>query len=92
MSVTLHSVSTQSLLATRHNHEPFIPLEEVAKTYLGLTAGTAKRKARLNDLPFPVFRLGNSQKSPWLVDFNHLAAYVERIATESQREWRRMQC
>lgn len=91
MSVTIKSISTKSLLAAKHGNEPLIPLEVVAKTYLGLTTSTAKRKARLNDLPFPVLRLGDSQKSPWLVDFDHLAAYVERLATESQIDWRRMQ-
>lgn len=92
MNVTLNSISTQSLLAEKHNYEPLIPLEVVAKTYLGLTASTAKRKARINDLPFPVTRFGDSQKAPWLVDFNHLSAYLERVATESQCDWLRMQC
>ncbi|MCF7504092.1 pyocin activator PrtN family protein [Vibrio sp. L3-7] len=91
MSVTLNSISTRSLLAAKHSNEPLIPLEVVATTYLGLTASTAKRKARINDLPFPVIRFGYSQKAPWLVDFNHLVAYVERAATESQCDWLRMQ-
>ncbi|MFA0654146.1 MULTISPECIES: pyocin activator PrtN family protein [unclassified Vibrio] len=87
----MNSISTQALLAAKYNNEPLIPLEVVATTYLGLTASVAKRKAYLNDLPFPVIRLGDSQKAPWLVDFNHLAVYVERLATESRCDWLRMQ-
>ncbi|OOF13120.1 MULTISPECIES: pyocin activator PrtN family protein [unclassified Salinivibrio] len=85
------SLSTKSLLAAKHNHEPFIPLEDVARFYLGLTPSTAKRQARNNELPFPVTRFGESQKLPWLVSFDDLAAFVERLAAKSKRDWHRMQ-
>lgn len=85
------SLSTKSLLAAKHHHQPLIPLEDVARCYLGLTPSSAKRKARNNELPFPVTRLGESQKLPWYVSFDHLAAFVDRRAMESQSDWYRMQ-
>lgn len=92
MNVPFSPPTTASLLAAKFNNEPLIALVDVAGEYLGLTPSTAKRKARINDLPFPVLRLSDSQKAPWLVKFEHLVEYVERTASESHNDWLRMQC
>ena len=55
-----------------------VPLEEIAKPMLGLDSEHAKRKAAHNELPFPVFRVG--QKGPWLVRATDLAAWVDKSA------------
>ncbi len=83
--------STAKLLADKFPKQPFIALVDVADEYLGLTPSTAKRKARINDLPFPVLRLSDSQKAPWLVKFEHFVEYVERRASESHNDWLTMQ-
>ena len=92
MVVPFSSLSTATLLASKFNNEPLIALVDVASEYLGLTPTTAKRKARNNDLPFPVLRLSDSQKAPWFVKFEHFAEYIERVSSESHKDWLRMQC
>ncbi|EGQ7992628.1 pyocin activator PrtN family protein [Vibrio vulnificus] len=85
-------MTTHKLLAEQFNNKPLIPLEELAELYLGLTPSTAKRKARDNLLPFPVMRLGDSQKSPWVVSFEHFARYVDQQAAQAHESWKRLQC
>ena len=92
MTVSYSQFSTAALLATKFNHVPFIPLLDIARDYLGLSPATAKRKARDNDLPFPVMRLSDSQKAPWLVKFEHFVEFVERMSSDAKKDWLRMQC
>ncbi|HAS8249900.1 TPA: hypothetical protein I7673_18530 [Vibrio vulnificus] len=81
--------TTRSLLAQQFNHQPFIPVVDVAGALFGMAATTIKRKAAQQELPFPVVRLGNSQKSPWFVSFDDLAKFIERQRRENEREWRK---
>ena len=74
MNVPFSTPTTATLLAAKFQNQPLISLVDVAGEYLGLTPSTAKRKARVNDLPFPVLRLSDSQKAPWLVKFEHFAS------------------
>ena len=92
MTVSFSTPTTASLLAAQFNHAPLIELEVVAKEYLGLTPSTAKRKARTNELPFPVLRLIDSQKAPWFIKFEYFVEYVERVSSDSHKDWLRMQC
>lgn len=92
MTVSFSIPTTSSLLAAKFNHAPLIPLVDVASEYLGLTPSTAKRKARCNDLPFPVFRLSDSQKAPWLITFDHFVEYIECVSSISHKDWLSMQC
>ncbi|EIA1496860.1 MULTISPECIES: pyocin activator PrtN family protein [Vibrio] len=92
MNVPFSNPTTATLLAAKFQNQPLISLVDVAGEYLGLTPSTAKRKARVNDLPFPVLRLSDSQKAPWLVKFEHFVEYVERTAANSHSDWLRMQC
>ena len=59
-----------------------IPLAQVAPKYFGLAPAKAKQKAALNLLPVPAYRAG-SQKSPWLVNAQALAAYLDALKTAS---------
>ncbi|MEK2103769.1 pyocin activator PrtN family protein [Vibrio parahaemolyticus] len=92
MNVPFSTPTTATLLAAKFNNEPLIALADVADEYLGLELSTVKRKARTNELPFPVLRLYDSQKAPWWVKFEHLVEYVERTAANSHSDWLRMQC
>ncbi|GIU23089.1 pyocin activator PrtN family protein [Shewanella schlegeliana] len=83
--------TTRSLLAAQFNNQAIIRVEEIAKTLLGMEPNTAKRKAANFALPFPTFRLSDSQKSPWLVTFDELVKYVERKSCERAKLWQRMQ-
>ncbi len=81
--------TTRSLLAEKFNHQPFIPVIDVAGSLLGMAATTIKRKAAQQELPFPVVRFSDSQKSPWFVSFDDLVKFVERKRLENERVWRK---
>lgn len=63
-----------------------IPLEKVAGLF-GMTAELAAKRALRQELPVPVFRLG-TQKSPWLVDAEKLAHYLDDIKGQAERDWK----
>lgn len=65
-----------------------IPLEQCASLF-GLTAPEAAKRAARAALPVPAFRLA-SQKSPWLVDANSLASYLDQQKAAAEEEWRRV--
>lgn len=66
---------------------PTIPLEKICEDYFGCSHGTAKQKAKAGTLPIPAFRLGYSQKLPWVVNISDLAAFIDRQYEEAKREW-----
>ena len=67
-----------------------IPLGALAPKYLGLTPEKAKAKANLQQLPFPVYRVG-SQKAPWLVSATVFADWLDRCKAEAETVWKKMQ-
>lgn len=64
-----------------------IPLEKICNEYFGCSKGTAKQKARSGTLPIPAFRLGSSQKSPWVVDIMDLAGFIDDEHEVAKKEW-----
>ncbi|MCE8015945.1 pyocin activator protein PrtN [Halomonas sp. MCCC 1A17488] len=67
-----------------------IPLEEVAPRYFGINARTASMRAGAQALPVPVYRAGDSQKSPWLVSAVDLAKYLDEKRDEARQLWQRV--
>ena len=67
-----------------------IPLEEVGKRYFGLSKERTLLRAARQDFPFHVYRLGG-QKSPWVVDVNDLAEWIEACRAEGRAEWDKRQ-
>ncbi len=65
-----------------------IPLERCCH-HFGMKTDEAKRAAVRQALPVPVFRLG-SQKSPWVVSADKLAAYIDAKHEEAEKEWKRI--
>lgn len=65
-----------------------IPVEKCAH-HFGMEAEEAKRAAKRQVLPVPAFRLG-SQKSPWLVSADVLAAYIDAKRDAATDEWNRI--
>lgn len=63
-----------------------IPLGKVAAKYLALDEAQAKKKAKQNALPFPVFRVG-TQKAEWFVSIKDLAEYLHKEREAARREW-----
>ena len=67
-----------------------IPVESVAKKYFGLEPAKAKAKARLQQLPVPVYRAADSQKAPWLIAAGDLADYLDAQHARAKKDWSRM--
>lgn len=66
-----------------------IPLELLAKKYLGIDPAMAKRQAATQNLPLPCYRAG-SQKSPWLVRVTDLAEFLDKQREIAAKDWRAM--
>lgn len=66
---------------------PTIPLENICEMFLSISKATAKQRARAGTLPVPAFRLGESQKAPWLVHAQDLAYFIEKRRAEAKKEW-----
>lgn len=79
--------STMYLLMAEFGSRMMIPLEELAQSVLGMSVNTAKRRAKSCELPFPVVKLNDSQKAPYLVNIQDLATYVENRCTAARVEW-----
>lgn len=67
-----------------------IPLSVVAPKYLGIQEERVwKRKAAMQELPFPVFR-ADSQKAPWMVSVMVLADYLDQREAVHAKDWHAM--
>lgn len=64
-----------------------VALTEIAQRYLALSNKEALRRAALNQLPFPTFRLGKSQKAPVLVHLADLAAHIDAQRQCAKESW-----
>ncbi len=65
-----------------------IPLDKCCH-HFGMKPEEASKRAARQALPVPVFRLG-SQKSPWLVSADVLAAYIDNQRNEATKLWRKV--
>ncbi len=66
---------------------PAIPLEKICDEFFGCSKGTAKQKASAGTLPVPAFRLGKSQKLPWMIKIEDLASFIDKSYEEAKKEW-----
>ncbi|GAB7228722.1 hypothetical protein D8T51_21605 [Vibrio vulnificus] len=82
---------THHLLLAQFGNRTLIPVEELAEPYLGVAVNTAKRKAKCNELPFPCFRVGLSQKSPYVVHLSELVKYIDQRTNEARSLWKTYQ-
>lgn len=62
-----------------------LELKSICQKYLGIGEKEACRQASLQILPFPVFR--SSQKSPWLVRLQDLAAWIDSEREKTAKDW-----
>ena len=82
---------THHLLLAQFSNRVLIPVDELAKPYLGLSIATAKRKAKMNELPFPTFKVEGSQKSPYVVHLHNLVFFIEKRTIEAENLWKEYQ-
>lgn len=66
---------------------PVIPLEKVCDEFFGCSRNTAKQRAKSGTLPVPAFRLGKSQKLPWMIKIQDLANFIEQSSSMAKKEW-----
>ncbi|GEK08326.1 pyocin activator PrtN family protein [Pseudoalteromonas peptidolytica] len=94
MTKARNATQTQTvyLLMAEYGAKIMIPLEDLALKVLGMSVNTAKRKAKSNELPFPAVKLNDSQKAPYLVHIQDLAAYIENQCSSARIEWGKAQC
>jgi hypothetical protein len=85
MSITHH------LLLAQFSYRVLIPVDELAGPYLGLSIATAKRKAKMNELPFPAFKVEGSQKSPFVVHLHDLVRFIDKRTIEAENLWNEYQ-
>jgi hypothetical protein len=82
---------THHLLLAQYSNRLLIPVEDLAEQYLGIAVNTAKRKAKSNELPFPCFKMGKTQKSPYVVHLADLVNYIDQRVNESRALWKEYQ-
>jgi len=75
--------NTVYLIAGQYGMRPAIPLEDIARDYLGLDRRAAFRAAIERRLPFPAFR-GESNKSPWMVSTSDFANWLDAQAANAR--------
>jgi hypothetical protein len=68
-----------------------ILVEDLAESYLHLARRTALNMAKTHQLPFPCFRLGNSNKSPMVVHLSDFSDYIDNKNAEERRIWKAFQ-
>ena len=75
--------STLFLLAAQFGGRGAVTVEEVGAAYLGLSPELSRRHASSGAFPMPCFRMCDSQKSPWLVRLDDLAAHLDARRDEA---------
>jgi hypothetical protein len=85
-----NSSLTQDLLFSKFG-SVIIPVEEIAETYLNLARRTALNKAKTHSLPFPCFKLGDSNKAPYVVHLTELVNFIEKKRSEERNVWKSFQ-
>ncbi len=80
---------TMYMLMAQFNGQTLIPISELSDL-LNLSEATMNRKAAKQGLPFPVARLGEGQRSPYMVKLHDLADYVDKVFKQSERDWKLM--
>lgn len=64
-----------------------VQLQQVVEKYFPhLSEREWKRKAALQQFPFPVYRAERSQKSPWMVGVAELAKHLDKQEEEAAKD------
>ena len=68
-----------------------VPLADICVRYLNLSWQKAREAASVNRLPFPTFRLTDSQKAPLMVSVTDLARHIDTRHAEATASWEHSQ-
>jgi hypothetical protein len=72
-------------------HKGPVPLDDICERYLNLGREEALRRAALNQLPFPTFKLAPSRKAPVLVHLKDLAHHIDESHRCAKESWEHSQ-
>ncbi|HCR0138270.1 TPA: pyocin activator PrtN family protein [Klebsiella aerogenes] len=64
-----------------------ILLANISEKYLGMAPSTANKKAAAGLLPFPVYRIGSTQKAAWVIHVEDLAEHIDYRRAAAKAEW-----
>jgi len=85
-------MNTTFLLLAAHDGKAVLRLEEVARRYLGLNNKVKiYHMANTGKIPFPIFKMDKSQKSPWLVSIEDFAAYIDKQREKAKKDFEVLQ-
>ena len=84
------TIDTGCMLALRYR-APVIPLETACADFMPhLSIEVARRRAKVQTLPFPVFQADKSQKTTFFVNVSDLAAWLESSREPAAETWMKM--
>lgn len=90
MNAALNQFDSSFLLAMKYQ-SPVVPLEVIVKDFLPhLNIETAKKRAALQDLPFPTFKAEDSKKAPYMVNITDVAIWLNKQSQISKQDWTNM--
>lgn len=70
---------------------PVVHLDAICEELLGLSRQEAMRQAAAGELSVAVFRIGKSQKAPYLVKVEDLAKLIDEAHSNAHKTWQRCQ-
>lgn len=81
------------MLLTLQYQSPVVKLEDILDDYLShLSLEVAKKMAKTQQLPFPVFKTDESNKAPWMVSIFDLAAHIDKARQQATEDHEKMSC
>ncbi|MDO6613469.1 pyocin activator PrtN family protein [Shewanella sp. 1_MG-2023] len=80
-------LKTQELLLQQYSNRVIIELDEIARPLLGLSNRVAKNRAKAGALPFPVFKINESAKSPYFVHISELAKHIDKCRRLAEKDF-----
>ncbi|OAM43875.1 pyocin activator PrtN family protein [Eikenella halliae] len=84
------TIDTGFMLALRYR-APVISLETACADFMPhLSIEVARRRAKVQTLPFPVFQADKSQKTTFFVNVSDLAAWLESSREQAAETWMKM--
>lgn len=84
------ALDTGFMLALRYRN-PVITLETACADFMPhLSIDIARRRAKVQTLPFPVLQADKSQKTTYFVNVADIAAWLESIREEASETWTKM--
>ena len=70
---------------------PTVELKTICEEFLGLKPATASQRAKACDLPFPTFKLLDSERAPTMINIQDLAEHMEKKYLEAEKDYQSVQ-